>query len=181
MKTKLTVMLCLAAMLVASQAAWAQRGQWNELQGLGKEGMGMRMMVCGQALPFPTHLLPMMTVALELNADQIEKISSLEQDLRNTYRQQRDLKADQRALMIPTAQGEIFNAKALRQDLAALMKQKVDLLVKRAELRNELAQVLTAEQREKCQAIMKSMVPLGPRRGMPSADNVPRRGFAERR
>ncbi|WP_321530423.1 Spy/CpxP family protein refolding chaperone [uncultured Desulfuromonas sp.] len=194
MKTKLTVMFVAAMMLVASQGAWAQPGPWNGLAGQGRGlcvakgmgramgmGRGVGMMACSQSQMFPPHLLPMMTVALELNAAQIEKISTLEQELRNTFEQQYDLKAEQRALMMPSAQGTVFNDKALREGLDSVMKQKVDLLVRRAELRDELAQVLSAEQREKCQAIMTSMMAPGPGRGMPFDGNRPRRGFAGRK
>ncbi|WP_316347399.1 Spy/CpxP family protein refolding chaperone [Desulfuromonas acetoxidans] len=201
MKTKLTVMLCAAVMLVASQAAWAQPGPWNGPQGFAGKGrglcvgtgmgngmgmgigpgMGMGRMACNQGQMFPPNLLPMMTVALELNAAQIEKISSLEQELRNTFQQQYDLRSEQRALMMPAAQTGAFSGEGLRQGLDAVMKQKVDLMVKRAELRDEMAQVLTAEQREKCQSIMASIMPPGPRRGGFYDDTRPRRGFGGRR
>jgi len=176
MKTKLSMILFVVLVTALSQSAWARQGQWDGPDGHPGKGQGMRMMACDNGQMFPPHLLPMMTVALELKAEQVEKITTLDSALRNTFEAQRDLKSEQRKLMAPPQQGAALDVKALRHDLDALKAQEVDLLVKRVQLREELSQVLTVEQREKCQAMMTSMQPMKPRRGMAPNDSGDRRG-----
>ena len=169
MKTKLIMILGVVTLMALSQVAWAGQGYWNNSRMQRGAGMGMGMgmgMGCGNGQVFPAHLLPMMTVALELNAEQVEKITTLNAEFRNTFTEQRDLKTEQRTLMTALQPGATLDVQALRRDLAALKEREVDLLVKRAQLREELTQVLTAEQRGKCQALMTSMQPMRPRRGM---------------
>nr|WP_320048870.1 Spy/CpxP family protein refolding chaperone [uncultured Desulfuromonas sp.] len=182
MKTKLRIIVLAVLVMAASQTAWArqEQGSWDGPPGPG-QGRGMGMMACDMAPLFPPHLLPMMTVALDLTSEQIVKITTLEEAMRNTFQKQHDLKAEQRKLMMPAAEKKDFDAKALRKNLEALLEQEVDLLVKRAQLRDDLTHVLTEEQQGKCQAIMKSMMPPAPRRDGDADEKRDRRGPAEHR
>jgi Spy/CpxP family protein refolding chaperone len=171
MKKNLILMVMVMMLVAAAQSVWAQPSRMAATDGRrgAMAGGGME-----RAMPFPPHLLPMMTVALDLQQQQIEKISELQKNLRNTRQARHDLKAEQRKILAASTAGE-FNSKTLRKDLEQLMARRVDLLVKSAELRQQLSTVLTAEQLSKCQALMESLTPpgacgvqrgMGPGRGM---------------
>lgn len=159
-KTMISALLLVSLTLVAFSAlAFEQRPR----RGCGPEaGWGFED---GMPGPGGAYKLDVLTVALDLTAEQQQNISQLIRQQRDAMQAKREQRQLSHLQLWQLVDADTFDEAAFRAQAEKVAAERIDLMVARAKIKHQVLAVLTPAQQEKAKKLWQLLGPAGKGRG----------------